>query len=57
MWGQSNNSQIREKEKSPEKDLEEIGESKLSGIDFRVMIIKMLKGDPRWLLMGQQATK
>lgn len=42
MGRHKNNSQIKEKEESPGKDLDEMEVSKLSDTEFRIRVIKML---------------
>lgn len=41
--GQGNNLQMKQKKESPEKDLNEIELSNALNIEFRVMVIRMLK--------------
>ena len=43
MGRQRNNLQMKEEEESPEKELNEIEVSKLSDIEFKVMVIRMFK--------------
>ena len=43
MGRQRNNLQMKEKEESPEKELNEIEESKLPDTEFKVMVTRMLK--------------
>ena len=43
MGRQRNNFQMKEKEESPEKELHEIEVIKLSDIEFKIMVIRMLK--------------
>ena len=43
MKRQKSNPQMKEKEKSPKKELSEIEASNLSDVEFKVMVIKMLK--------------
>ena len=43
MGRQRNNPQMKEKEDSPEKELNEIEASNVSDIEFKVMVIRMLK--------------
>ena len=43
MGRQRNNPRMKDKEESPEKQLNEIGGSNFLDIEFKVMVIKMLK--------------
>ena len=43
MGKQRNMPQIKEQEKSPEKELNEMEESKLPDTEFKTMVIRMLK--------------
>ena len=43
MERQRNNPQTKEKEETPEKDLSEIEPSNLSDIEFKLVVIRMLK--------------
>jgi len=43
MGIQRNNPQMREKRASPEKEVNETGKSNLSDIEFKTMVIKMLR--------------
>ena len=43
MGGQRNKPQMKEKKECPEKELRKIEASNLSNIEFKVMVIRMLK--------------
>ena len=42
MWRQRNTPQMKEQEKSPQKELNDIKASNLSDTEFKVMVIRML---------------
>ena len=44
MWRQRNTPQMKEQEKSPQKELNDIKASNLSDTEFKVMVIRMFNG-------------